>query len=744
MSLQTTTNINVDFYDKKYIMLNAKQYDSNSRWIAVTCYNNGDLLNLSTSKHTAYIRYRKADGYGVLNSCRINHKSEVLVELTEQMLAAEGICYVDLIIVNKGKAIANIDTGEIVTIDGSAILSTMAFCINVYEAAIDNSVIESSYEFDKLNKMLASCEADYKEVIQLARSYAIGDAEDVRENEDYDNSKYYSQMSKSWAIGDLEGSTGVKDRDDEGIDNAEYYSRLAKSYAKGNLDGDTNTKDRDNEGVDNAEFYSRLSKSWAKGDLDGDTNTRDDEGIDNAHYYSQMSKSYAMGGTGLEARDNEDINNAEYYSRLSMSYAKGGTNIAERNNENENENVDNAEYYSRLAKSYTMGDSDGSTNTRDNEGAENAKTYMETSLSHAITSQRYATGGTDTVDGEDTDNSKYYSQMSKSYAMGDADGVRDDEDTINAKAFMENSLNYATISQRYAVGGTDTVENEDIDNAEYYYKLARSYTKGDVGLRDDEDKDNALYYCQSAKSEADKASISEDNAQLYMDATKTYMDNTETYMNNASDSADSADISKENAAESANRAAEIIDSISLDVENIESNAKIAEENAIAAEESATLATGSADRASVSENNAYSYMQQTVAVTTNANNLYDQIQDIATLNGALSLKGTVEFAELATLKEGGEVKAGDLYYVSNAFTTDDTFKETSKDYGSGTYVYFTSDGYWDCLETSIVTGIFSNTSNTYLTGNIRLVPEDIGAVATENVATIDEVKEFLSI
>lgn len=219
MALESITKLNVDFYDNKYIWINAKQYDSSSRWVYVTCYNNGELFNISASKHTAYIRYKKSDGLGVLNSCRINYRGEVLVELTEQMLAADGICYVDLIIVNKGKAIVNIDTGEIVTVDNSEILSTMAFCVNVYEAAFDNSLIESSYEYDALNELLQNANAEYSEVVQLARSYAIGDANDIRENEDKDNAKYYSRLARSYAIGDADGV-----RDNEDADNAKYYS----------------------------------------------------------------------------------------------------------------------------------------------------------------------------------------------------------------------------------------------------------------------------------------------------------------------------------------------------------------------------------------------------------------------------------------------------------------------------------------------------------------------------------------
>lgn len=199
MALQIMTNINVDFHDNKYILINAKQYDSASRWISIACYNQGKIFNLSASKHSAYIKYRKADGFGVLNSCKIDHKGEVLVELTEQMLAADGICYVDLIIINKGSAMVNIDNGEIIAIDDTPILSTMAFCVNVYETTVDNSEIESSYEFDALNDLLERAEADYTEVVRLSKSYAVGDAGEIRDGEDTDNAKYYCEQSRTSA-----------------------------------------------------------------------------------------------------------------------------------------------------------------------------------------------------------------------------------------------------------------------------------------------------------------------------------------------------------------------------------------------------------------------------------------------------------------------------------------------------------------------------------------------------------------
>lgn len=195
MALQSITNINVDFYDKKYISINAKQHDKNSRFLSITCYNHGEIYPINAGEHSAYIRYRKSDNHSVFNSCEIKHTGKILVELTEQMLASDGVCYADLVIVNKGGASVDAETGEIVYIDDASILSTMTIHINVSATAVDNSDIESSYEFDGLNVALQKAEAEYTEVINMSKSYAVGNAGGIRKNEDTDNAKYYCELS---------------------------------------------------------------------------------------------------------------------------------------------------------------------------------------------------------------------------------------------------------------------------------------------------------------------------------------------------------------------------------------------------------------------------------------------------------------------------------------------------------------------------------------------------------------------
>lgn len=333
MAIQTIENINVDFYDNKYILINAKQYDNSSRWISITCYNQGDLFNLSANKHSAYVKFRKADGHGVLNSCKINARGEVLVELTEQMLAAGGICYVDLTIINKGHALVNVDTGDIVAIDDTPILSTMAFCVNVYETVVDNSDIESSYEYNALNDLMQRAESDYTEVIKLAKSYAVGDANEIRDGEDEDNSKYYSRLSRSYAVGDANGI-----RDGEDTDNSKYYSEQSAKSAEAAKNSEENAEsymNTTNEYMTTTDGYMKTTESY----MDSSESY-----MNTTNEYMTTTKEYMDNAKKSETNAATSESNAYDYSITSQRYAVGGTNTVE------NEDVDNAMYYYQQTK----------------------------------------------------------------------------------------------------------------------------------------------------------------------------------------------------------------------------------------------------------------------------------------------------------------------------------------------------------------------------------------------------------
>ena len=230
--LRTTTDINVDFYDKKYILINAKQYDKNSRFLSITCFNHGEVYPVNSGEHSAYIRYKKSDNNSVFNSCEIDRKGKITVELTEQMLASDGICCADLVVVNKGGAKVDSQTGEIIEIDNASILSTMPIHIDVTGTATENSNIESSYEFDGLNTALEKAESEYTEVMKTSKSWAVGDT-GIRDGENTDNSKYYAQQSSDSAASSNTSALNAANSETNAntyMSNALTYSQNAQTY----------------------------------------------------------------------------------------------------------------------------------------------------------------------------------------------------------------------------------------------------------------------------------------------------------------------------------------------------------------------------------------------------------------------------------------------------------------------------------------------------------------------------------
>lgn len=179
--LKTPYKISLDFYIRKIITVNAKQLDSDSRIINITCTENGKKFFVDSSTLSAFVRYKKSDGYAVLNQVNILEDGTVNLVLTQQMLAVEGRQLVDIMLINQseiqsytqqliaeddgegnvtivdmGKQFFNITSLSVeeilnaITENGIAVLSTMSFYINTEGVAIDGAEIESSYEYDAL------------------------------------------------------------------------------------------------------------------------------------------------------------------------------------------------------------------------------------------------------------------------------------------------------------------------------------------------------------------------------------------------------------------------------------------------------------------------------------------------------------------------------------------------------------------------------------------------------------------
>lgn len=116
----------------------------------------------------------------------------------------------------------------------------------------------------------------------------------------------------------------------------------------------------------------------------------------------------------------------------------------------------------------------------------------------------------------------------------------------------------------------------------------------------------------------------------------------------------------------------------------------------------------------------------------ANYWYQQAKAIAeSFSGALRPIGTVTFNNLPPL---AQADSGDMYNVSNQFTTTSDFVEgAGVVVPLGSNVYKTVGGKWDVLAGSPVTGIKGNSESSYRRGNVNITKGNIGLGNVDNTS-----------
>ena len=302
MSLEFIKSVNVDFHDTKYISINAKQYDRLSRFILITCCNQGVVFPLDNTSHHAYIRYRKADDLGVFNPCDITDDGKIFVELSEQMLAVAGKCYADLVILENKPVEVVENTGELIVDDNNGILSSMILCVNVIEAAFDNTKIESSHEYNALNELLIKATEDYSYVMKACKI-----SEDNAKTSEV-NAGISETNAKASEANAKVSETNAKTSEE----NASISESNAKVSEANAAESEANTKAFE----ESAGNYSSIAETKATEASQFATESAENAQISTdkaieSFDYANLSKSYAVGGTNTRA--DEDIDNAKYY-----------------------------------------------------------------------------------------------------------------------------------------------------------------------------------------------------------------------------------------------------------------------------------------------------------------------------------------------------------------------------------------------------------------------------------------------
>lgn len=345
MGINTIKEISLDLYRRKIVTVEAKQYDKFSRYLLVTCLDHGTFFRLDQTSVFAFIRYRKADESSVFNQCVITNEGKILVELTEQMLAVPGNCIADLLIVGNELESFDIEppiVGEDGTIQTSnSILSTMKFCVNVIASPIENTEIESSYEYDALNQLIIKVTTDYKFVIEQARAHAeaakkyaenakVSETNAAESERNSLKSEQNALSSERNATNSANIATAKAQEASNSADSANTSANLAAQKASESSIHESNAK-----------RYSETANQKAT-DATASANLATQKASDAANS-ALMSESFAHGKTGI--RTGEDIDNAKYFYEQLKALFEGSSGINEIMSSTQPSNQNNGDFW---------------------------------------------------------------------------------------------------------------------------------------------------------------------------------------------------------------------------------------------------------------------------------------------------------------------------------------------------------------------------------------------------------------
>ena len=338
-----------------------------------------------------------------------------------------------------------------------------------------------------------------------------------------------------------------------------------------------------------------------------------------------------------------------------------------------------------------------------------ANDYLASIIAETVKAQTASSDAKKSADSasESASNAAYDAKLAQSYAIGGSE-IRDGEDLDNAKYYANESKNQAKNATDYAISASAnaTAAKKSADSASESASNASASAKTatDAATYANTSETNAKKSADSASNSATSASLSETNA-------KKSADSAITSAASASNSATSASTSENNARVSANSASTSASSASTS----ETNAKKSADSAVT---SANNASTSANNARTSETNAKKYYEQTKSIS-------------ESFAGTLRPKGTVTFANLPSVSLA---ETGDMYNVSDEFTTTTDFAEgAGNTIPLGSNVYKNSDGKWDVLAGSPVTGVKGSEETAYRRGNVNITKENIGLGNVDNTA-----------
>lgn len=164
MQMKTITDVQIDLYgDTQYYAASAKQGDKKSRYLRIQLMSNGNEFQIPDDA-ILIANIKKPDGKFCYNECT-KLDNRVIVQLTNQALAAAGTAYCDI---------------EMRSQNGELILSSAAFTIEIESSMRNENAIESSNEMTFIDRKFEIIEKIRQEVEKTYADFA-------EEKEEIDN-----------------------------------------------------------------------------------------------------------------------------------------------------------------------------------------------------------------------------------------------------------------------------------------------------------------------------------------------------------------------------------------------------------------------------------------------------------------------------------------------------------------------------------------------------------------------------
>lgn len=357
MDLLITQPLSLDFCKSEFKTIKAKQYDKNSRFIKITCTENGKVKTLNTSAKCVF-KMLTPDGRAIYDDAIIEANGSILVELTETALAYSGT----------GEAEINL-----FDLDSKALLSTKKFNIDIDGSVYPNDTVIATPEFNALTNMIF----DVNESIETVNGFKDAENERKENEKNRINAESERENNTKSAITAVNSATAsAKEKIEEAEDklyilttkieecditsekaeksaiSAENSAKIASekasealasevsasTSAKSAKDSETSTK--------TSETNSKINQQNAK---TSETNAKSSE--TNAASSASTASTKAIEATAAANNASTSANTssikaiaAEKSAKAAESYAVGGTGTRT------GENIDNAKYYKEQAE----------------------------------------------------------------------------------------------------------------------------------------------------------------------------------------------------------------------------------------------------------------------------------------------------------------------------------------------------------------------------------------------------------